>query len=59
MHVTAVCYVTEMRHSVCMYVFVGPTNVEDPVQLLMKDAGESNYSLTPGGWITVIISQVY
>ena len=41
-----------------MYVFAGPTNVEDPVQLLMKDAGESNDSLTPGGSITVIICQV-
>ncbi len=32
-----------------MSVFAGPTNVEDPAQLLMKDAGESKASLLLAG----------
>lgn len=39
-------------HPVYVSVFAGPTNVEDPVQLLMKDAGESKASLHPAGLVT-------
>lgn len=31
-----------------MFLFAGPTNVEDRVQLLMKDAGQSKFYLKVG-----------
>lgn len=42
-------------HPEYVSVFAGPTNVEDPVQLLMKDAGESMALLTLPGSVTTII----
>lgn len=36
-------------------VFAGPTNVEDSVQLLMKDAGKSKALTSLAGLITAII----
>lgn len=44
-----------MLHPQYVSVFSGPTNVEDPVQLLLKDAGETKASPSPAGSITAII----
>lgn len=44
-----------MLHPEYVSVFAGPTNVEDPVQLLMKDAGESKASPGLAVSITAII----
>ena len=37
-------YKYTLTDSLCVCVFPGPTNAEDPVQLLMKDAGKSKPS---------------